>query len=53
MGKRKAIITVELVDESLLEADETITSELLDWFSEDDNVIPWVKNVKQIALKEE
>jgi hypothetical protein len=53
MEKRKAIITVELVDESFLEADETITGELLEWFSEDGNVIPWIKNVKQITLKEE
>jgi hypothetical protein len=52
MEKRKAIITVELA-ESFLEADETITSELLEWFSEDGNVIPWIKNVKQITLKEE
>jgi len=53
MSRRKAIITVELIDESIQEADETITSELFDWFSEDNNVIPWVKGVKQIVLKDE
>ncbi len=53
MGKRKAIITVELVDESDWEVDEKIVRELLDWFTEDVGFIPWVKNVKGIMLKDE
>ena len=52
MKKKQAIITVELVDESLLEADEKILQELADWFMEDGCTIPWVKNVKDISLQD-
>ncbi len=50
MKKKKAIIIVELVDESVLEADKEIERELLDWFREDVTSIPWVKNVKDITV---
>jgi hypothetical protein len=53
MGKKKAMITVELVDESAWEADEKIAQELLDWFTEDAGFIPWVKNVKDVVLNRE
>jgi hypothetical protein len=50
--KKRAIITVELVAESLAENDEKIARELLDWFREDAIYVPWVKNVKDVVVKE-
>ena len=52
MKRKRAIITVELVDESIEEADEKIERELLDWFREDAISIPWVKDVKGITVKD-
>jgi len=51
MKRKMAIITVELVDESIVETDEKIEEELLEWFREDVISIPWVKAVKDITLK--
>jgi len=53
MRKKKAIITVELIDESVEEADEKIIRELLNWFREDVISIPWVKDIKDITVKDE
>jgi hypothetical protein len=53
MRTKKAIITVELVDESIEEKNEKIEQELLDWFQENTVSIPWVKDVKEITLKDE
>jgi hypothetical protein len=53
MRRKKAIITVELVDESIGEKDEKIEHELLDWFRENASFIPWAKNVKNITVKDE
>jgi hypothetical protein len=53
MGRKKAVVTVELVDESAKESDERITQELLDWFKDDSNIIPWVKSVKRIVLQDD
>jgi hypothetical protein len=50
--KKKAIITVELVAESAAEDDERIAQELLNWFREDAVYVPWVKDVKDIVVKE-
>jgi hypothetical protein len=52
MKKKTALITVELVDESLMENDETIIRELFEWFREDAVFIPWAKKVKNIAVKD-
>ena len=52
MKRKRAIITVELVDESIGEADEKIERELLEWFREDAISIPWVKDVKDITVKD-
>jgi hypothetical protein len=52
LKKKKAIITVELVAESAAEEDEKIVSELLEWFREDAICVPWVKDVKDIVVKE-
>ena len=53
MKRKKAIITVELVDESIAEADEKIAQELLDWFREETISIPWVKDVEDITVKDD
>jgi hypothetical protein len=52
MGRKRAIITVELVDESIEEKDEKIEQELLDWFSENASFIPWVKDAKEVIVKD-
>lgn len=52
MKKKKAIITVELVSESAAEDDGKIVRELFNWFREDAICVPWVKDVKDIVVKE-
>jgi hypothetical protein len=51
MGK-KAIITVELVDESLGYSNNAIAEELLRWFTEEAMPAPWVKEIKKIVLQD-
>ena len=53
MKKRKAVVTVELVDESSEEENSKIAQELLDWFREDAVLIPWVKSVEDATAKGE
>jgi hypothetical protein len=48
---KKAIIIVELVDESAIEDDEKIAQELLNWFREEAIYVPWVKDVKEVLVK--
>jgi hypothetical protein len=52
MRRKKAVITVELVDESIEEADEEIARELIEWFREDAPSIPWVREVKDVTVKD-
>jgi len=51
MGK-KAVITVELVDESVLSSNSAIAEELLSWFREEALPAPWVKEVKKIVVQD-
>jgi len=51
MKRKTAIISVELVDESIEETNDKIKQELLDWF-QDSTYIPWVKSVKNITVKD-
>ena len=51
MKKKTALITVELVDESLMENDETIIRELFEWFREDAVSIPWAKKSEEHSSK--
>lgn len=53
MGRMLAVITVELVDESVGEKVDAIKRELLEWFEEDCFFIPWVKRVKKIVVEKE
>jgi hypothetical protein len=52
MKRKMAIITVELVDESIEEKNEKIEHELLNWFRESSTFVPWVKGVKEITVKD-
>lgn len=53
MTRKRAVITLVLVNESVNETDEEIKRELLEWFSEDAISIPWVKEVKNITVEVE
>ena len=48
---KKAVITVELVDESQETPNSTIREELFKWLSEE-MLPPWVKEVKTIVVKD-
>jgi hypothetical protein len=50
MGKR-AIITVELVDESIINSNDTIAKELLSWLAEGCVPAPWIKQVHKVEVK--
>lgn len=52
MGRKKAVITVELVQESERKENEKIVQELLEWFSGETVVIPWVGKIKNIVIEE-
>ena len=51
MKRKKAIITFELVDESVEETDKRIEEELRNWLQEDAVTIPWVRDVKDVTMK--
>jgi hypothetical protein len=53
MKKKMAIITVELVEESIIGKNEEIAKELMDWFREDAVSVPWVKDIKGVAVREQ
>ncbi len=53
MKRKKAIIIVELVDESAGNRNENIAKDLMNWFREDAVAVPWVKDVKGVTVKEE
>ena len=48
---KKAVITVELVDESRETPNSTIREELFKWLAEE-MLAPWVKKVKTIVVKD-
>lgn len=49
--RKKAVVTFELVDESVEETDKKIEEELRNWLQEDAITIPWVKDVKDVSVK--
>jgi len=51
MGKR-AIITFELVDESVESSNGAIAEELLKWFKEEAVPAPWVKEIKMVVVQD-
>jgi hypothetical protein len=50
MGKR-AVVTVELVDESVVTSNGAIAEELLKWFRDEVVPVPWVKKVKTVVVQ--
>ncbi|MEM3752052.1 MAG: hypothetical protein QXM65_03720 [Candidatus Bathyarchaeia archaeon] len=52
MKVKRAVITVELVPESLSEDNKKIVSELVSWFREENALIPWIKSVKEVVVKD-
>lgn len=53
MKRKKAVIIVELVDESAEVSNDNIAKDLMNWFREDAVSVPWVKDVKGVTVKEE
>ena len=51
MGK-KAIISVELVDESVETSNSAIMEEMLEWFRDEAVPAPWVKDVKKVVVQD-
>jgi hypothetical protein len=51
MGKI-AIITVELVDESVENSNDAIAEEMLKWFRDEAVPAPWVKEIKKVEVQE-
>ncbi len=51
MGK-KAIITLELVDESVENSNGAIAEEMLKWFKEEAVPAPWVKEIKKVVVQD-
>ena len=51
MGKT-AIITVELVDESVEKSNDAIAEELLKWFRDEAVPAPWVKEIRNVAVRD-
>jgi hypothetical protein len=49
MGK-KAIITVELFDESVASSNNALAEEMLRWFKEEAVPPLWVKEIKKIVV---
>jgi len=53
MKRKMAIITVELVDESIEDTNENIAKELIAWFREEPVMMPWVKQVRSVAVRKQ
>jgi hypothetical protein len=52
MPGKAAVITVELIDESLCSSNRMIAADLFRWFNEEALPAPWVKKVKVVSVKE-
>ncbi|MBS7632190.1 hypothetical protein KEJ15_00995 [Candidatus Bathyarchaeota archaeon] len=51
MKRKKALITVELVDESIEYSNQAIKEEILEWLKEETG-IPWIREVKSVTVKD-
>jgi hypothetical protein len=51
MGK-KAVIILELVEESVQSSNSAIAEDLLRWFREEALPAPWVKEVKTVVVQD-
>jgi hypothetical protein len=51
--RKRAIIVLDLVDESIIDRNDNIARELFSWFHDDAFAVPWVKDVKGVTVKAE
>ena len=52
MTKKKAVITFELVSDSLANSNEAIAEDLLKWFRDEAVPAPWVKDIRKVVVQE-
>ncbi|MEJ5327378.1 MAG: hypothetical protein WHU54_03910 [Candidatus Bathyarchaeia archaeon] len=50
MKKKKALVTVELIDESVMVSNSTIAEEIFAWLVAEVVPAPWVKEVKGVII---
>lgn len=48
--KKKALVTVELIDESVMVSNSTIAEEIFAWLVAEVVPAPWVKEVKGVII---
>ena len=53
LRRKRAIVILELVDESLGQGNDLIAQELLAWFKEDAVSAPWIREVTAVKIEEE
>jgi len=53
MKRKRAIVILDLVDESVADRNDNIARELFSWFRDDAFSVPWVKDVKGVTVKAE
>ena len=51
MGKM-SVVTVDLVDDSVVVSNGAITEEKLEWFREEVVPVPWNKEVKTVVVQD-
>ncbi len=51
MRRKKAVITLDLVDESAATSNSTIAEEMLKWFRDEAVPAPWVKEVRSVVVQ--
>ncbi|MBT0159102.1 hypothetical protein G4O51_03870 [Candidatus Bathyarchaeota archaeon A05DMB-2] len=51
MSRKAAVITFELVDESVGSSNRVIADDLLKWFNEEALPAPWVKKVRVVSVQ--
>jgi hypothetical protein len=52
MTRKKAVITVELIDESFAHSNDAIAEDLLKWLREEAVPAPWVKEIKKVVVQD-
>ena len=52
MKNKKAVITIELVEESVFQSNETLEKEIFESISKGSPRIPWLADVKKVRVVE-
>jgi hypothetical protein len=53
MKRKRAIVILDLVGESVTDKSDNIARELFSWFREDAFSVPWIEDVKGVIVKAE